>query len=204
MVCEVIQTESFVGGFSCHMFTLPLLRMHPDLKLWGGGQRTIKPPFWTEGGVMVSNNATDLLDSLHKRGGPDLDTPFKIDGLFIEVLKKGFWLKRELRSLFSSLKGSCFNCAFWLSWDNWALDSPLNCWLCEEESLLRLCCKSGPFKRKLERSDLLLEENMESDCVKSFTGEKGSSLKGSELGVGKRSDVNETGLSSDLLQEGDG
>jgi len=41
-----------------------------------------------------------------------LDTPFKIDGLFIEVLKKGFWLKRELPSLFRLLKGSCFNCAF--------------------------------------------------------------------------------------------
>lgn len=177
--------------------------MHPALELWGGGQRTSNPPFWTEGGMMVWNNATDLLDSLHKRGGPALDTPFKIDGLFIEVLKKGFWLKRELQSLFRSLKGSCFNCAFGLSLDNWTPDSPLNCWLCEELSLLRICCKSGPFKRKLERSDLL-EENMESDCVKSFKGENGSSLKGTELGVGKRSDVNETGLSSDLLQRGDG
>jgi len=72
------------------------------------------------------------------------------------------------------------------------------------ESLLRLCCKSDPFKRKLEISDLLLEENMESDCVKSFKGEKGSSLKRSELGVGKRSDVKETGLSSNLLERGDG
>lgn len=206
LVCELIQTENSARNFSCQMFTFPLLRMLPDFELWGGGQRTIKPPFWTEGGRMVWNDATGLLEPLHKRGvwrtgGPDLANPFKIGGLFIEVLKKGFWLKGELLSPFRLLKGSWFTCAFGLSWDNWAPDSPLNSWLVGEESSLRLC-KSGRLKRKLERSDLLLQENIESDW--SFKGEKGSSLKGSELRVGKRSDVNETVLSSDLLQRGDG
>lgn len=175
------KTDWELRSFSCRMFTFSLLRMHPDFELWGGGQRTIKPPFWTEVGRMVWNNSTDLLDPLHKRGvwrtgGPDLYDIFKLGGLVIEVLKKGFWLKGEVISSFRLLKGSWFTL---LSCDNWSLDSPLTCWLFEEESSLRLCCKSGPFKRKLERSDSFLEENMESDW--SFKEEKGSSLKGSVL-----------------------
>lgn len=196
-------TDWELRSFSCQTFTFSLLRVHPDFKLWGGGQRTIKPPFWTEVGRMVWNHSTDLLEPLHKgdwrTGGLVLFNPFKIGGLFTEVLKEGFWLKGELLSSFRSLKGSWFTL---LTCDNWALDSPLNCWLFEQESSLRLCCKSGPFKRKLERSDSLLEENVESDW--SLKGEKGSSLNGSVLYVGKRSDMDKTGLSSGVLEREDG
>lgn len=78
--------------------------------------------------------------------------PFKMVGLFNEVLQKGFRLKLGL---------VLCSCALRVIRVNWASHNPLMCLVSEVQSLAKI--DSGPFKMKLERPESLSKENKEFD-----------------------------------------